>query len=126
MTTAAEESRDRALTVDALCTVLAKSKTAPHRLNEMAERYTADGIDPIACKCLQCHCEWDDVLLRDYRTMSCSNCYSDRVVITAVRISFNNWGEQNGGEAEQRKRYEAAKQECTPAFELMERLRQPL
>ena len=126
MTTAAEESRNRTLTVYALCTVLAKSKTAPQQLSKMAERYTADGIDPIACKCLRCHCEWDDVILQDYRTMSCSNCYSDRVVITAVRLSFNNWGEQNGGETEQRKRYDAAKQECTLAFELMERLREPL
>lgn len=121
-----QESRDRTLTVDALCTILAKSKTAPQRLSDMAEMYTADGIDPLACKCLRCSCEWDDVLLRDYRTMSCSNCYSDRVIITAVRLSFNNWGEQNGGEAEQRKRYEVAKRVCSPAFELMERLRQPL
>ena len=126
MTTVDEGSRNRTFTVDALCTILAKSKTAQQRLNEMAEKYTADGIDPIACKCLRCHCEWDDVLLRDYRTMSCSNCYSDRVIITAVRLSFNNWGEQNGGEAEQRKRYEAAKRQCTPAFELMERFREPL
>ena len=113
-------------TLNALCTILARSKTAPQQLSEMAERYTADGIDPLACKCLRCHCEWDDVLLRDYRTMSCSNCYSDRVVITAIRLSFNNWGEQNGGESEQRKRYEAASRECTPAFELMKRLRQPM
>lgn len=126
MTTADEASRNRTLIVNALCTILAQSKTAPRCLAEMAERYTADGIDPIACKCLRCHCEWDDVILQDYRTMSCSNCYSDRVVITAVRLSFNNWGEQNGGEAEQQKRYEAARQECTPAFRLMERLRQPL
>ena len=117
------EETHKALQVNALCTVLARSKSAPRQLREIAERYSADGIDPLACKCMACGCEWDDVLLRDYRTMSCSNCYGDRVIITAIRLSFNDWGEQNGGREEQSSRWQRAKEESTPADELLERIK---
>jgi DNA-directed RNA polymerase subunit RPC12/RpoP len=96
------------LTVNVPTTILCRCKTAHSRLRELSERYCADACDPMEYKCLRCHCEWDDSLLRDYREVVCSNCYSDRVILTMVRLGFENWGEQNGGEKEQRERYQRA------------------
>jgi DNA-directed RNA polymerase subunit RPC12/RpoP len=112
------------LTTKALTTILVGSKSAQRRLREMAERFHADAVDPLEYKCLRCHLEWDDSPVTDYRTVTCSNCYSDRVVLTMVRLGFENWGEQNGGVQEQRARYEKAKQECGQAVCIIEALRE--
>ena len=40
--------------------------------------------------------------------MTCSNCYSEAVYITGLRMTFHNWGEQNGGDAERDGRYNSA------------------
>ena len=96
------------LTCEAPTTILVTSKSASQRLRELAERFTADAVDPLEYKCLRCHCEWPREACYDWRTAVCSNCYSERVIITVVRLGFENWGEHNGGEAEQRKRYDAA------------------
>jgi DNA-directed RNA polymerase subunit RPC12/RpoP len=97
------------LTTKAPCTILVTSKSAPNMLREMSEHFYADAVDPLEYKCLRCGLQWDDSPLRSYRDVTCSNCYSERVVITMVRLGFENWGEQNGGEREQRDRYEHAK-----------------
>lgn len=97
------------LTAKALCTISVRSKSAQVQLNKIATDVHADGADPIEYKCLRCGLEWDCCPLDEWENRTCSNCYSERVVITKVRLEFSNWGEQNGGEKEQRERYEAAK-----------------
>jgi hypothetical protein len=96
------------LCFDAAVTILARSSSASVRLRKLAEQVNADGADVIAIRCCRCKLEWDDVVLQDYREIVCSNCYSERVVITTVRLMFHNWGEQNGGMAAQKIRVEGA------------------
>lgn len=36
--------------------------------------------------------------------MTCSNCYSERVLLIRVRLGFSNWGKQNGGKCQQLER----------------------
>lgn len=98
------------LTAKALCTISVRSKGAAGQLDKLARELFADGIDPIEYKCLRCGTEWDCSPCDEWRDRTCSNCYSERVVITKVRLEFSNWGEQNGGEREQRERFERAKQ----------------
>lgn len=93
------------VTCNVPCTILVTSDSARERINALAIRHHADAVDPIWYKCLRCHCEWDMSPCTDPKTVSCSNCYSSRVVVTVVRLAFDSWGEQNGGEREQRKRY---------------------
>ena len=92
-------------------------------LRDLAERFTADAVDPSEYKCLRCHCEWEQPAGYEWRTVTCSNCYSERVVITIVRLGFQNWGEQNGGEAEQRARHEKAVKETRAALDAIKHLR---
>ena len=97
-------------TINAPCEILVTSKSARDRLRKIGEHFHSDLVDPAEVKCLRCHTEWDN-FCAGYRTITCSNCYSDRVIITAVRLAFLNWGEHNGGEAEQRERFKAAERE---------------
>jgi DNA-directed RNA polymerase subunit RPC12/RpoP len=81
----------------------------------MERRFHCDAIDPMEYECARCGCAWDDAVLTDYRKVVCSNCYSERVLLVAVRLTFHNWGEQNGGVREQMERYRAAKAAATRA-----------
>lgn len=111
------------LTAKIPVTILCRCKTAHSRLRDLAERYHADGCDPLEYKCLRCHDEWDDSPLRDYREVVCSNCYSERVILTMVRLDFENWGEQNGGEKEQRDRWQRAVNDFAKANAAIDKLR---
>lgn len=92
------------------CNISVRGKTAALSLDKTAKKWFSDGADPVDFKCLRCGTEWDELPPSEWHTKTCSNCYSDRVVIVGVRVEFNNWGEQNGGEREQMERYESAKQ----------------
>lgn len=90
------------------CRILGRSKSAFKRLQRLEKGLFCDGIDPLEYECACCHTKWDDAVLTDYREVVCSNCYSERVLLVAVRLTFHNWGEQNGGVKEMRGRYKAA------------------
>lgn len=104
------------LTTKAPCTILVTSGTARVQFNVLIEQFHADDVRPSEFKCLRCGLEWEADPLTDFRTVTCSNCYSERVILTIVRLSFENWGEQNGGEREQRDRYENAKRQVASAL----------
>jgi hypothetical protein len=88
------------------CRILAHSKTVIRRMAWVAEKLHADNVHPWEYECRRCHCVWRDAVLADPQQVTCSNCYGDNIVISKVRLTFENWGEQNGGEREQRQRYE--------------------
>lgn len=112
------------LTLEAPCTLLCRTAAAPLRLRELAEMFTADAVDPKEYKCLRCGCEWEREYGYDWKTAACSNCYSERVIVTVVRLGFENWGEQNGGESEQRQRYENALRNVATAMRALKIMRQ--
>lgn len=85
------------------------AKTAKRQLHRVYQQIHADAVDPILYQCRRCKTTWDDTPLRDYEQVTCSNCYSENVLIISVRLMFRNWGRQNGGKREQRDRYRAAK-----------------
>lgn len=109
------------LTTKACCTILVTSNSARERLGEIATQYTADGISPLEYRCPRCGLNWDANPLTDFREVTCSNCYNERIVLTMVRLDFENWGEQNGGETEQRGRYDRAVREFAPALAAIEK-----
>jgi hypothetical protein len=110
------------ITTNACCTILVSEQSAPQRLRELAERFCADAVDPWAFRCARCGLEWSDPPYLDYRDVTCSNCYSDRVVITIVRLGFEDWGPQNGGAAEQQERLKRAEREFAPAMRALQRI----
>lgn len=97
------------LTLKFPCRILARSKSAQTRLQRIEKQTNCDDIDPFEYECSRCGCRWDDAVLTDYREVVCSNCYSDRVLLVLLRLTFHNWGNQNGGKKEQRERFQAAK-----------------
>lgn len=111
------------LTTMAPCTILVTCKSAGPRLREMAERFHADVVDPMEYRCCRCGLEWDDSPLRDYREVVCSNCYSERVVLTMVRLGFDDWGPQNGGSREQSKRLKEAERILSTAMRAIRSLK---
>lgn len=46
------------------------------------------GIDPETVRCGDCGCKWDTSSLAQVETVSCSNCYSDNVWLTALRVEM--------------------------------------
>lgn len=104
------------LTTNATCTIPVRSKSAPARLRELGARFHADAIDPLEYKCLRCGLEWDDSPLRNYREVVCSNCYGERVILTMVRLGFEDWGPRNGGAQEQERRYSSAQRSFSTAL----------
>lgn len=114
------------LTLLAPCTILVNSLTTSKRLRELAEQFQSDATDPVEFKCVRCGCAWERCVSNDYNTVTCSNCYSERVIITIVRLGFENWGEQNGGEKEQRARYEKAGREVSAAMKALAKLKDKL
>lgn len=101
------------LTTNVRTNIRCRSQKADESIHAVMEGKHADAADPIAYKCLRCHLEWEDGPCDSWRTKTCSNCYSDNVVIAKIRLGFQNWGEQNGGAEEQRSRYERAKLQAT-------------
>ena len=45
------------------------------------------GVDPAGAECLRCHAKWETDPLAHPEDLTCSNCYSDNIVIIAVRIT---------------------------------------
>lgn len=84
---------------------------ASDNINDIAVEYSADSVDPIRLRCGICTTEWEFCPVDNFSEATCSNCYadSDQLVIVRLRLMFQDWGEQNGGESEQRLRYENAK-----------------
>lgn len=95
------------LTVE--CSIHARSQRVQKALARVARHYYADVAEPTEYCCKRCHCQWDDSPTRNPQEVTCSNCYSENITIAKVRLTFHNWGEQNGGEPEMRERYEFAK-----------------
>ena len=96
------------LTCSFRCRILAHGKNVLLRMTWIMDQLHADAVDPWEYECRSCRCIWGDAVLTDPREVTCSNCYSDNVVISKLRIGFENWGENNGGKAEQLQRYNAA------------------
>ncbi len=49
------------------------------------------GIDPWGFKCCDCGIEWGGIEISSttrFSDVSCSNCYSDKVLLTAVRLDI--------------------------------------
>lgn len=90
------------------CNIQTKRKWAGTALGKLYSDTFADGCDPIAYKCLDCGLEWGTSPLDDWREKTCSNCYSERLAITKVRLEYDNWGAQNGGRDEMEKRMAVA------------------
>ena len=97
------------LRLTAPCNLLVTAASTPARLSQMCNQYHADGIDPMAYRCARCHLHWDGSPADDYKTVTCSNCYSDNVWLTRVRLAFDNRGQNNDGAKAQRERFEKAK-----------------
>lgn len=81
--------------------MMVKAKATPLRLHKLGKRFAADAVDPLWYECRSCGLVWDDSPLRQYEDVTCSNCYSDRVLLIRVRLEFHNWGKQNGGKRQQ-------------------------
>ena len=63
------------------------------------QRRGAVSIQPWAFRCLSCGCEWGDTAISvgcDLKAVSCSNCYSDDVLLTAFRIEIPERHEVRG------------------------------
>lgn len=118
-------AESKILTAKALCTISTRSTSARANLNKLAQQLYADGADPIELKCLRCGIEWEISPIDDWHQATCSNCYSERLVITKILLEFDNWGDQNGGEKEQRERYERAKDAYDRVAEKLDLLRAP-
>jgi len=97
------------LTTNVPCAIKCRAKDANEQITALMEQYAADAADPVSFKCLRCKDEGYDGPLSSWRHKVCSNCYSENVMIVKVRLGFENWGDQNGGEAQQRERYDRAR-----------------
>lgn len=94
------------------CRIPARSKGADRMLARHERRFYADGVDPIEFQCNDCGQRDDRITTNrdEWAKKTCSNCYSERVLIVGIRLTFHNWGEQNGGAKERDDRYEHALQ----------------
>ena len=93
------------------CKIMARSNTAHTRLYRGHEkRYFADSADPARLKCLGCGFEWGCCALEEWQNATCSNCYSEKLMLIAARLEFNSWGAQNGGVKERDGRFQYAKE----------------
>lgn len=94
-------------TLFARCSIVARDSKAIETTHATAKKYHADHAQPWACRCTDCRIEWA-LDLSDWKTVTCSNCYGEHVRVVWVRLEFQNWGEQNGGEKEMLGRYNFA------------------
>lgn len=90
------------------CRILAHGPNVMRKIAWVGNQLHADVADPWEFECRSCHSTWMVDGFADPREVTCSNCYSTNIVISALRLGFENWGEQNGGEREQRERYDSA------------------
>lgn len=107
------------------CTILVRSQTAKQQLSALLDQFHADAVYPLGFKCNCCGLEWEGSPFSEWTTVDCSNCYSQRAVLTVVELEFCNWGEQNGGTAERDERYEDAKRYVYPVMRELESLKEP-
>lgn len=106
------------------CTILIKGPQAHQRLCELTKRLYGDDAYPHSYRCSRCGLEWKHASVGDeWLNVTCSNCYSDRVVLIEARLIFQDWGEQNGGKVERDARYERAASETAVAREAISALK---
>lgn len=94
----------------ASCRIPARAKSASAMLGRYASRYYADSVDPVKFKCTDCGQEDERITTNrdEWVEITCSNCYSESVMIAGIRLTFFDWGEQNGGKKERDDRYSFA------------------
>lgn len=90
------------------CRLKVAGKHAQSKVHQIALSLRADHAEPASLRCPGCKLSWPIGSFTDWKTASCSNCYSSAVWIKTVRLQFINWGENNGGKAEMLSRYEKA------------------
>ena len=92
------------------CRIPSRGSSADKMLDRHSKDLYADTVDPIKFKCDDCGQEDERITTNrdEWAQMSCSNCYSDHMLIVGVRLTFFDWGEQNGGKAERDDRYNFA------------------
>jgi Zn finger protein HypA/HybF involved in hydrogenase expression len=54
------------------------------------EQLGAIATDPLEFRCSDCRLRWEADTFTDVRTVVCSNCYSDKVRMTAIRIEVRD------------------------------------
>lgn len=86
----------------------ARAHSTPLKIRELAEKLSADAVDPMRYTRRSCRLTWGCSPLDDYREVVCSNCYSESVLLIGVRLGFANWGKQNGGIKQMMGRYREA------------------
>ena len=94
----------------ASCRIPARAKSASVMLLRHSKKYYADSVDPVKFKCSDCGQEDERITTNrdEWAQMTCSNCYSENVLIVGIRLTFFDWGEQNGGKEERDDRYNFA------------------
>jgi hypothetical protein len=99
------------------CRIPARAKSAGRMIDRHVKRLYADLATPVAFRCSGCGCEWDCICTNrdEWAEVTCSSCYSETVYITKLRMTFHNWGEQNGGDAERDGRYNFAVEKLAEA-----------
>lgn len=73
------------------CHIDTRWKSARKRLAKIAYiEHASDGYDPWVFQCRSCGCKWDatDFAGQNFETVACSNCYSEKVSITQVRLEY--------------------------------------
>jgi len=90
--------------------IRADSKTAVGQLAKIARSYFADESQPFEFTCKQCKVVTPEAHMHsEWKTATCSNCYSERMYVSKVRLTYYNWGEHNGGDAELIDRHETGR-----------------
>lgn len=100
----------------ASCRIPARAKSASKMLQRYSTKYYADSVDPMKFKCGDCGQEDERITTNhdEWAEMTCSNCYSEYMFIVGIRLTFFDWGEQNGGKKERDDRYGFAENKLTP------------
>ena len=75
-------------------------KFAENPIRQMIRRgdkLGAVNTDPHEFRCVECRLRWEADGWCDLRTVVCSNCYSDKVRLAAIRIEVPDDWEAGGG-----------------------------
>ena len=68
------------------------SKNPIRQMVKRGEQLGAVATDPWEFRCSDCRLRWEVSPMTDIRTVVCSNCYSDKVRLTAIRIEvLDDW-----------------------------------
>lgn len=75
------------------CRIPVQSISAPRTIRGLIDAYFADSASPWRMRCIECGDEWlaKDNLNADWKTTSCSQCYSLNVVITRLALDYLNY-----------------------------------